>query len=393
MTEKYIHRLCPCAKWDIEGIQTWLEDMAEKGWHLDPDGGFLGIFSFLEGQPQPVRYRLTPAKEKRGFFDETDLPEPEEREYSAACGWEYVLKYGTFHIYRATDPGARPLHTDPRVHALALKALSKQQGSALLSQVLFWAIWLGLRGARTLSIFRAAAVIGPLFLLSVTGLFAWAIGSMAVFFIRLVQYRKRLLRGDPLERRRPWRKKAPAVLAGKLLPFVLAVTLLAGAGQAWKMSYERMPLEEISKDFPGVTDLFPGQEPERMSMGDYNTGISYRNPLSENTEWNESCAVGGYHCILRIQAHKLRWEWLAEGLAEDFYRYERFRYRGKRFEDLPAPETELDSLRVFQSYGITHVLIRHGDVVIDAVVNISTPEQQNRWDLWLQKAEQMLLRG
>jgi hypothetical protein len=126
-------------------------------------------------------------------------------------------------------------------------------------------------------------------------------------------------------------------------------------------------------------------------MGDYNTGVHYRNFLAENVEWNESATVGGTHCILRIQYHRVRWEWLAEGLADDFYRYERFRYNGKRFEDLDVPETELDSVRVYSSYGITHVLIRHGNVVIDAVVSISDGDQHNNWQLWLERTEAMLI--
>jgi hypothetical protein len=87
----------------------------------------------------------------------------------------------------------------------------------------------------------------------------------------------------------------------------------------------------------------------------------------------------------------VRWEWLAKGLAEDFYRYERFRYNGKRFENLEVPETKLDSVRVYSSYGITHVLIRHGNVVIDAVVSISDGDQHNNWQLWLERTEAMLI--
>jgi hypothetical protein len=41
--------------------------------------------------------------------------------------------------------------------------------------------------------------------------------------------------------------------------------------------------------------------------------------------------------------------------------------------------------------GITHVLIRHGNIVIDAVVNISYGDQSNNWQLWLERAEAMLV--
>lgn len=390
MSERYVHRTCPCFGWDIEGIQTWLEDMAAKGLHLEPDGAFLGIFSFLKGEPKTVRYRLTPVKEKRGFFADNDAPDAEEQEFSESCGWEYVLRHGSFYIYRATDPKARPLHTDPRVHALAMKALGRQQASALFSQIIFWAIWLGLRSSSALSVFRAAVVIGPMFVLSIAGLLVWAVGGMVVFLLRIGLLRKRLLGGDMLEERKPWQKKALGVRLSRLIPWVLAVLLLVGAGRSWKLSYDRLPLEEVPKAFPAVTDLFPGEAPDRMNMGDYNTYVQYGNPLGTNMEWNESATVGDTHCILRITWHRVRWEWLAKGLADDYYRYERFRYNGKRFEDLEAPETALDSVRVFSSYGVTHVLIRHGNTVIDAVVNISEKGQGNNWQLWLEQAEKIL---
>lgn len=390
MSERYVHRTCPCFGWDIEGIQTWLEDMAAKGLHLEPDGAFLGIFSFLKGEPKTVRYRLTPVKEKRGFFADNDVPDQEEQEFSESCGWEYVLRQGSFYIYRATDPKARPLHTDPRVHALAMKALGRRQASALFSQVIFWAIWLGLRSSSALSVFRAAVVIGPMFVLSIAGLLVWAVGGMVVFLLRIGLLRKRLLDGDLLEERKPWQKNALRVRLSRLIPWALAVLLLVGAGRSWKLSYDRLPLEEVPKAFPAVTDLFPGKEPDRMNMGDYNTYVQYSNPLGTNMEWNESATVGDTHCILRITWHRVRWEWLAKGLTDDYYRYERFRYNGKRFEDLEAPETALDSVRVFSSYGVTHVLIRHGNTVIDAVVNISDGNQNNNWQLWLEQAEKIL---
>lgn len=391
MSEKYVHRTCPCCKWDVEGIQTWLEDMAAKGLHLEPDGGLFGVFSFLQGEPKKVRYRLTPVKEKRGFFADNDIPDQEEQEFSESCGWEYVLRYGFFYIYRAMDPEARPLHTDPRVHALAMKALGRQQASALLSQVIFWAIWLGLRGSSALSVFRAAAVIGPMFVLSMAGLLAWAVGSMVVFLLKVGLLRKRLLGGDLLEEKKEWKKNALKVRLSRLIPWALAALLLVGAGRSWKLSYERTPVEYYPHPtFPTVSTLFPGEEPKRLNMGDYNTYVQYGNLLATNTEWNESATVGDTHCILRIQFHSTCWGWLAKGLADDYYRYERFRYNGKRFEELEAPETELDSVRVYSSYGITHVLIQHGRIVIDAVVSISDGDQNNNWQLWLEAMEKIL---
>ena len=86
-----------------------------------------------------------------------------------------------------------------------MKALGRQQASALFSQIIFWAIWLGLRGSSALSVFRAAVVIGPLFVLSIGGLVAWAVGGMAVFLLRIGLLRKRLLNWQkPRMRKSSW---------------------------------------------------------------------------------------------------------------------------------------------------------------------------------------------
>ena len=122
-----------------------------------------------------------------------------------------------------------------------------------------------------------------------------------------------------------------------------------------------------------------------------NPGNTTKNLLSRNIEWNESGSVAGYHCILRLQYYETAAPWLAQGVAKDIYRYERFRYNGKRFEDFEVPETDFDSVRVFSSYGVTHVLIQHEHIVIDAVVSISAQGQNNQWHLWLEAAEAMLL--
>ena len=391
MSEKYIHRFCPCFSWDIEGIQTWLEDMAAKGLHLDPDGGFLGIFSFIPGQPATVRYRLTPAKVKRSIFDDSDGPDPEAQDYSQRCGWEYLFRYKQFYIFRATDPAARPLHTDPQVHAMAMKELARQARGLVLSEVCFWGIYLGLRGSSIFSFYRLAAVAGPLFCLSLIGFLLWILLSLATVPFQLGKYRKRLLRGDPLENRVSWKEKAWKVRLTKAVPIVLLAIVIAGGLQNFSNSYTQLPLEEIPHPFPAVQNLFPGESIARMSMGDYNTGNINHNSLSRNIEWNESGSVAGYHCILRLQYYETASPWLAQGVAKDIYRYERFRYNGKRFEDLAVPENGFDSVRVFSSYGVTHVLIQHGHIVVDAVVSISAQDQHNQWHLWLEAAEAMLL--
>ena len=43
-----------------DAMETFLEDMAKKGWFLKKVGYFLSFCQFEKGTPAPVRYRLEP---------------------------------------------------------------------------------------------------------------------------------------------------------------------------------------------------------------------------------------------------------------------------------------------------------------------------------------------
>ena len=48
-------RLIPCADYDIEGLQSYFEEMAAKGLHLKKDGIFAYFASFERGEPREAR--------------------------------------------------------------------------------------------------------------------------------------------------------------------------------------------------------------------------------------------------------------------------------------------------------------------------------------------------
>jgi hypothetical protein len=400
-TVRYAYRICPCFSYDIEGIQSWLEDMSAKGLVLEADGIFAGIFTFQKTTPQLHRYRLAPVKQKKGFFsDSSDAPEEEEQEFSAQCGWEYILRYGSFYIYRATDPSAVPLHTDPVVQALAIENIKKQQRNLFLSELVWLLLWFGLGKFRSPALFMTAVITGPLHLFSFLSLLIWVIMSILAFLLRLTRYQKRLRAGDPLESRKDWRPTAPAVYCAKAIPWILALTLAVTWGISLKAAGESVSLAEFTKTVPFATleDVFPEAELDRgPGFGDYNTVVHYRNALAENYEWNENADITGSditeYGILRLKYHITPADWIAKGLADDYYHKEATRYHGKRFEDLEVPETALDNVRVFSSYGIVHVLIQHRNIVVDAVVQIQISDLEfgHNWELWLTAMEEKLL--
>lgn len=396
---RYAHRTCPCLSNDVEGIQTWLEDMAAEGLLLEGDGAFMGIYTFRRTQPQKVLYRMVPVKQKKGFFSETgDGPEAEEQEFSEQCGWEYMMRCGSFHVYRTLDPKARPLHTDAAVHAMALESVKRQHYSALAFEIIYFAILFVLRRYSIACLFLSGALIGPLYVAAVLGLVVWAVVRLTADWLRLSRYQKRLRSGDSLDSRKDWKRHAWPVRIWKSVPTVLILTLLVTWGISAQRAGSGVPLEDYAGDTPFATlqDVFPGCEADHSSgFGDYNTAVHYKTAVADNYEWDELAyiTVDGTrrYCLLRLKYHELGAEWLAKGLANDYYRQEAWRYNGKRFEDLSASETALDSVRVFSSYGILHVLVQHGNCVAHAVVNIEGDDQANQWHLWLEAAERMLL--
>jgi len=396
---RYTYRTCPCFAGDVEGIQTWLEDLAAEGLLLEADGTLFGVYTFRRAAPCTVRYRLVPIRQKKGFFNDTgDGPDEEEAEFTASCGWEYLLRCGSFYVYRAADPAARPLHTDPEVHAMALQALKRQQRGAVISEVVWLLILFGLRRYSIGALFLTAALTGPLHVASLVLLLGWLLAGPLVLVGRLSHYQKRLRRGDTLDARKDWQPRRWLVRSIKLLPAVLALTCLITWGISLRSAADFVDLEDYRDPAPFATvaDVFPGCEIDHSgSMGDYNTALHYETAAADNYEWNELAyvTVDGtrHHCILRLKYHVARSEWFAKGLADDYYCDEAARYRGKRFEVLPAPETALDNVRGFRSYGILHIVVQHGCRVAHAVVTIDGNGQENQWHLWLQAMEAKLL--
>jgi len=395
---RYTYRTCPCFSYDVEGIQTWLEDMAAHGLVLEADGTFLGVFTFQKTTPRKYRYRLAPIKDKKGFFsDSSDGPSEEEQEFSEKCGWEYLVRYGSFYIYRATGENVRPLHTDPTVHSMALEAVKKQQQSTIISLILNFIIY-SLLSHNLFSFFRSGAVIGLVFVLNLLAFGFWLITSSIAAVVRLSRYQKRLQQGDGLEQSKNWKEHALLVRSIKLLPTVCLLIFLFSWFNSISMAYNNIPLTEYAQDppFAVLEDIFPEAEIDRAAdFLDYNTLIHYSTALSENYEWRQEDTVitdtGSYHCILRIEHHETVSKLWAKGLFWDYYTHERLRYRGKRYEEFDVPKTEFDDVKVYSSYGILHVLIRQDHTVTHATVSITQQGQNNQWQLWLEAMEDKML--
>ena len=167
---KYVHRVCPCSPGDVEGIQSWLEDMAGDGLFLVEDGVFCGVFSFERKSPRKVKYRLDVAqKRKPGFLDSGDELTDEEMELYRSMGWEYLLRYGDFRVYRSTERNAPELNTESETHAITIGLLKKKHRSSFVCSIAYAVVFLLFSNGVLRYPYREAATIGLLFTVCVYG--------------------------------------------------------------------------------------------------------------------------------------------------------------------------------------------------------------------------------
>lgn len=396
---KHVYRPCPCDRSDVEGMQSWLEDMAMEGLFLTEDGEFCGVFTFERGLPGRVTYRLDVAqKRKPRFFDSGDDLSDEELEIYRAMGWEYLLRYGDFRIYRSVDQNAPELNTEAETHAITINLLKKNYRSNFIYGCLMTLFWLLYSQGFLRYGFRIAATVGLVFLLNT---YIFLMLDMIIPLLRAFRFRryeKRLLSGDTLTHRVEWRKTAALSIAMRIVPVILCVCIALGLFSAFIHETTELP----NKEYPGqppfatVADVFPGGMISNDSIWlDYGTYKAGQTAVSKHVEWNESCDVvtadgENYFCILRLTYHETAAEWIAKGLEEDYYTYDAARYHGKRFQDLEAPALGVDSVRVYSNYGSLTVLMRQGNRVVHAVVVMDNDSNQNQWLLWAQAMAEQL---
>ena len=397
---KYVHRLCPCDPCDVEGIQSWLEDMAAKGLFLAEDGVFCSVFSFERRSPRKVMYRLDVAqKRKPRFLDSGDELTDEELELYRAMGWEYLLRYGDFRVYRSMERDAPELNTESETHAITIGLLKKKHRDSFAYAVLMALFWVFFAQSALRYGFRIAASIGVVFFLCVHGaiLDAWLTNLLRL--IRFRRYEKRLLDGDSLNHRVEWKKKAPLSYFARALPFLFAFGVAFGLLSALTHDTTEIPNTEYPGDppFATVADVFPGGTITADNVWlDYGTFKTGETAISKNVEWKESCDVTtadgeNYFCILRLTYHETASEWIARGLERDYYVYNKSRGQGKWFEDMTAPELGVDSVRVYYNgYGVLYVLMREGNRVVHAAVTMDNQTNANQWHLWAEAMAEML---
>lgn len=99
-----VSKTSPYDLWEIDAVESWLDDMATQGLLFEYMSG--GKFVFREVQPQTVRHRID-LRAKKSV--DTEARYEAFRDF----GWEHICYInGKMDIYRAVSDDATELHTD-----------------------------------------------------------------------------------------------------------------------------------------------------------------------------------------------------------------------------------------------------------------------------------------
>lgn len=105
--KKYAWKLTPYECFEVDSIAGWLDEMSQNGLQFRDKWG---PFCRFERAPSSARYRVDPGRM------ELDPTEEERIATYREFGWEYCSPYTRFaDVYRAEDPNAVELHTDPEL--------------------------------------------------------------------------------------------------------------------------------------------------------------------------------------------------------------------------------------------------------------------------------------
>lgn len=390
--QRRIRRIAPCPVYDVERIESWLQDMAREGWHLEKDGTIFGLIAFVEAAPQAICYRLEPKGQGVGFGD---VPDSEIQELCAEYGWEYVDSYGDFFIYRSTRSDAREMNTDLDVQAAALKAGKRSSTASMVFEVI---LCVSLFHGILQSPFWYLASFGLTYHLAFLAALIWCSLEAILRWAHLRKLHKQLKANIPLEHSKPWKQSAAFHLISKLIYgliiFILFGVMFSSCTHSLDLDY--LDTADYPGDPPFVTsvDILDGSEFEPHSfLHGYNAYTEDSNFFAPKTiEWKEygeiTTADGTtYDGSLIITYYELRWEWLAQGVMDDLYEMAE---ENSHFYLLPSPELAVDQVVCYNNIYPT-VLIRQGNILIEASVGL---EHSGLYliEQWYQRMAEMLTR-
>lgn len=275
MKEK-IWRLLPFDVTQFERMESWLEDMAAKGWLLTDEILPL-LVQFQKSEPRQRRYRIIPVTDRIAAGAEED-----EIALYETYGWIHVYQRRGMEIFFTDYPNAEELFTDAASFTMRAKRHLLGHGLAILCIVLLF-LWI-LR-----SLFNLAGPVGaePLHLLHYTGgTFAIsllictiaALVSSVLNFTRYYRFLEKLNGGEGFSHKAPYRRALRFNTAWMVISFLSIAALLASI----KISHN-FPETRLSSEDNGTFDL---THPLPLSEWDPESWAKIE-PCLESNRWKE----------------------------------------------------------------------------------------------------------
>ena len=222
---KSVYKLTPVSDYDIQGIESWLQDMALRGLYLKK---YRPLFcTFTPGAARKTRYRLEPC---RRTLDD-DLP-ADMLELYEEYGWECVGDVNReMLIFSTQDENAPELHTDPAIQGERWEKLYKKARRAtittpLLTLLIIWCAGVQLFEHGTPITNLITTVSLPLVLLCICLLVSLPSAFVQKRDLGLIL--RQLEEGIPLEHRAPYPKRNLSSPAYFTVVVLLWIALILG---------------------------------------------------------------------------------------------------------------------------------------------------------------------
>ncbi|MFA9465170.1 MAG: DUF2812 domain-containing protein [Velocimicrobium sp.] len=384
------YRLPPCPPYDVEGIESWLASMAEKGWVLSQEGFFAGVAIFEKCKPHSIRYRMEAARKSTSMWaDDDGAPSEEEVELNETYGWQYVTIYDKFYIYCTDRSDARELHTDSKVQALTLDIVCKKERSNFIGTILWILIYpiIWMRGNLVL----CAIDIGTWFLLWGIVLALWTLGRSIVRFFYFKDLRRRLSSGQSLNHLKKYKKYGGFYHLRGIAFHVLIVAWFAFLMYGWSEDMEKVNVQTYADytgeiPFPTIADLAPEGTCILQDLLYTNT-IEVKKDwlapsvitLHENariTRTDKTALEGG----LIVNYYETASPWIAKEIAREYLIEDK---KDQAFEALSLIDTDIDFAVAYRTIFPT-VILQNGNKVMRVIFYQTSESYEMPMQEWVQ---------
>lgn len=374
---KPILRPAPCPDYDIEGLESWLMDLARQGLLLQKNGIHFGLFRFTRGTPQALTYRLEAAEHAKSIFtEEQNEPDADKQALYSRLGWDYLARYQNFYIFASTDTAPRELNTDPTLQALTLGMIKKRQITATIWPTVQFLLIVAISLYEDGLLRMTLAVGSSLALLWLVSFLFW-LYTMVREIVHLSKLRKTLHETGILNHRKNWQVQQKANFTRAGIAWGLILLSFCGLCFRWQQlnnDADRISLTEYTQDppFATLTDMMDEDATYTYTVKNWvnnaNTVVTWQDPLApENIEWIEAATITQDDTFATapsysVTYHQLATPWLAKQLAQE---YSNQIANGFSRDETPALTStpDADYFAIYDVYVGVSFIIQQGDKV------------------------------